>query len=98
MNVYFPLVMILLSNLALLIYRSQRFRREDAFVGYQNDTPAAVVFQATYSMSVLQHKLKDGSVKNHFILDLAHISAETYGTQEEGSEAWCEAVSVLAIT
>ena len=63
-------------------------------MGYQNDTPAAVVFHATYSMSVLQKQLKDGSVKHHFILELAHITAEMYVTEKEGSEAWCEVVSV----
>ena len=63
-------------------------------MGYQNDTPAAVVFQATYSMSVLQKQLEDGLVKHHFILELAHITADMYVTEEEGSETWCEAVSI----
>ena len=83
-----------MSKCWTFFYRSQKFRRVDAFVGYQNDTPAAVVFHATHSMSVLQKQLKDGSVKHHFILELAHITAEIYVTKEEGSEAWCEAVSV----
>eukprot|EP00731_Ephydatia_muelleri_P024235 Em0016g506a len=72
--------------------RNQKFGRADAFVGYQNDTPAAVVFQATYCMSELQQQLREKSATNHFILDLAHLSAEALVLEKEGSGVWSEAV------
>ena len=31
-------------------FRDQKFTEEDAFIGYQKDTPAAVVFQATHQL------------------------------------------------
>lgn len=79
------------------VYRSQKFNRADAFVGYQNDTPASVVFQATYCMSVLQQQLRSKSETNHLILDLACLSAEAFVTEMEGSEVWSKAVSVAVV-
>ena len=79
------------------VYRNQKFGRADAFVGYQNDTPAAVVFQATYSMSELQQQLREKSATNHFILDLARLSAEAFVAEKEGSEVWSEAVSLTVV-
>ena len=79
------------------VYRNQKFGRADAFVGYQNDTPAAVVFQATYCMSELQQQLREKSATNHFILDLAHLSAEAFVLEKEGSGVWSEAVSLIVV-
>ena len=62
-------------------------------MGYQNDTPAAVVFQATYCMSVLQQQLISTPATNHFILDLAHLSVEAFAAEKEGSDVWSDAVS-----
>ena len=31
-----------------MIYTTRNFKVGDAFVGYQKDTPAAIVFQVTY--------------------------------------------------
>ena len=62
-------------------------------MGYQNDTPATIVFQATHSMSVLQQQLKDKVVAGHLILDLVHISSEVFCTETEGSDTWLQAVS-----
>ena len=32
------------------LFREQKFTEGDAFIGYQKDTPAAVVFQATHQL------------------------------------------------
>ena len=35
------------------LFRDKKFKKEDAFIGYQKDTPAAAVFQATNQMEKL---------------------------------------------
>lgn len=80
------------DSIEMFVYRSQKFSRSDAFVGYQNDTPAAVVFQATYCMSVLQQQLRSKSATNHLILDLARLSTEAFAAEKEGSDVWSDAV------
>ena len=67
-------------------------------MGYHKDTSAAVVFQATHCMSVLQQQLGSKPETNHLILDLACLSAEAFVAEMEGSEVWSKAVSVAEVS
>lgn len=75
--------------------RQYTFKTEDAFVGYQKDTPAAVVFQATHYIQQLQNDLQSGSIKESLVLSLASISINIFVNEVEGSDVWKQAVSVL---
>ena len=50
---------LLLSHMKFLLYfpfRNRKFNEEDAFIGYQKDTPAAAVFQATNQLEKLRQR------------------------------------------
>ena len=54
---------ILYSNWHILLTsRSQKFTEGDAFIGYQKDTPAAVVLQATQATPVEWRRMEQVSV------------------------------------
>eukprot|EP00731_Ephydatia_muelleri_P016208 Em0009g632a len=72
--------------------RNYTFKKEDAFVGYQRDTPAAVVFQATHYIQQLQNVLQSESIKESLTLHLAGISINRFVNEAEGSELWRQAV------
>ena len=69
--------------------RGQKFTEGDAFIGYQRDTPAAVVFQATHQLrerrpaipSIESERMEQGSVPG--------LKVE----EEELSDMWKENVS-----
>ena len=70
-----------------------RFKQGNAFVGYQKDTPAVVVLQAT---NQLQNMMK----REHFKLDglkeasvLGNIHLEELMEEEVNSDIWKQAVS-----
>ena len=42
-----------LDIIIISLFRDKKFEKEDAFIGYQKDTPAAAVFQATNQMEKL---------------------------------------------
>ena len=73
------------------------FQRKDAFVGYRDDTPAAVVFQANH----LLHKLIQGKKKKSLewirfddaaVFDAEILSGITSSHEKMHSEKWISAV------
>ena len=60
----------------------KKFREGHAFIGYQKDTPAAVVFQASKQ---LKRGVKQKS-DHDIVKDIANSS------EKEGSEVWKQAV------
>jgi len=71
-----------------LACRDQKFTEGDAFIGYQKDTPAAVVLQATEATDEWKR--------------MEHISvsgpkADKEGEEEEDSSVWKEDVGSLMV-
>ena len=73
------------------------FQRKDAFIGYRDDTPAAVVFQANH----LLHKLVQGMKKKSLewirfddaaVFDADMLSDITNSDGEMDSEKWISPV------
>ena len=79
----------------LLNTRSSKFTKGDAFVGFQKDTPASVIFQATHLLRSACALAREhpGALKNHAadILKWSDLSTEHCCTEEE--ESWKQAVS-----
>lgn len=73
-------------------FRSSKFTKGDAFVGFQKDTPASVIFQATHLLRSACALAREGSgaLKKH-ITSILKWSAEHSYTEEE--ETWKQAVS-----
>jgi hypothetical protein len=80
--------------------KSSTFQRKDAFVGYRDDTPAAVVFQANH----LLHKLIQGKKKKSLewirfddaaVFDAEILSGITSSHEKMHSEKWISAVLQL---
>ena len=77
--------------------RGNRFEQAHAFIGYQKDTPAAVVFQATNQLNEL---LRDGANMSPVwqrlqrIGVLENICPEQL-MKDEGCDVWKEAVSFV---
>ena len=78
--------------------RGNRFEQAHAFIGYQRDTPAAVVFQATNQLRKL---LSDGANMSPVwqrlqrIGVLENISPERLMDDDEGCDEWKEAVRLI---
>jgi len=68
-----------------------KFRENDAFIGFQNDTPAAVVFQAT---KMLKSARSLNEVRVSEVMKWSQLSP-MYGhvDEEENQRLWKEAVS-----
>ncbi len=79
------------------IFRDTSFKKSDAFIGFQKDTPASVIFQATNQLRLACSAIKDGSfertTKWRSILEWSGIATDNWGIEEEDPEAWKEAVS-----
>ncbi len=70
---------------------AKKFKESNAFIGYQEDTAAAVVFQAT---SQLEKSLTSSKLQRAFRSDLlADIDVSQVAEEEKGSETWKGAVS-----
>jgi hypothetical protein len=81
----------------LLLFRRRRFARGDAFVGYQKDTPAAVVFQASNFLRRLREEDDETVIHSKLeVLDRAGIleivPLNVLLDREEITELWKEAV------
>ncbi len=78
--------------LTSVLYSEKGFKETDAFIGYQKDTPAAVVFQATNHLESLRKGTMNASraCAYHRILDMGGIKP---AHAEEGSGLWKAAVS-----
>jgi len=78
-------------------FRNYQFKKSDAFVGFQKDTPASVVFQATYYLRSACVAWREGPIaidgKWHEIMKWSKLSAEEIQIEEEGDQkAWEDAV------
>ena len=77
--------------------RGRRFARGDAFVGYQKDTPAAVVFQASNFLRRLREEDdQDVTHSKLEVLDragiLENVPLNVLFDREEKTELWKDAV------
>ena len=45
------------------LFSNRTFKMEDAFIGYQTDTPATVVLQAAYLIKASHQTLTEGSAE-----------------------------------
>ncbi len=72
-------------------FRGSHFSEAHAFIGYQKDTPAAVVFQATNLLKRLQKNPSLGSKVEQ--LQRAGIISENFAGLSEDSPQWPDSVS-----
>ena len=74
-----------------MICRVKSFKPGDAFIGFQKDTPAAVVFQATNHLKKVtesQFSFRQTMITESGILRPEELS-------DEDQESWSEAVSCI---
>ena len=79
------------------LLRGRRFARGDAFVGYQKDTPAAVVFQASNFLRRLREEDDQDVTRSKLeVLDragiLENMPLNVLFDREEKTELWKDAV------
>ena len=79
-----------------------RFKEGDAFVGYQKDVAAAVVFQASSQLRKTCEGMRRGTRGRQQAWEIAwkdgllgHGSVDQLSREEEGSELWTQAVRGL---
>ncbi len=81
------------------IIRDTSFKKSDAFIGFQKDTPASVIFQATNQLRLACSAIKDGSfertTKWRSILEWSGMVTDNWEIEEEDPGAWKEAVSYV---
>ncbi len=75
------------------LFRFHSFKECDAFIGYQKDTPAAVVFQATNRFKSLRDGTTDFSRSADYLGILGGIGPDELVQETEDSELWKQAVS-----
>ena len=79
------------------IIRDTSFKKSDAFIGFQKDTPASVIFQATNQLRLACSAIKDGSfertTKWKSILEWSGMATDNWAIEEENPVSWKEAVS-----
>ncbi len=83
----------------MIICRTSKFTKGDAFIGFQKDTPASVIFQATNLLRSACAAAREGTggLKRHTmdILKWSQLKVEEDYTEEQ--EAWKEAVSFVIV-
>jgi len=77
-----------------LTSRAQKFTEEEAFIGYQKDTPAAVVFQATHQ---LRGEGQAVSSREWGRMEQVGVPGPKAEKVEEHSDEWKEDVSFLIL-
>ena len=77
-------------------YRCSSFSEAHAFIGYQKDTPAAVVFQATKVLRRFQHNHQMASKVEHLLVR-AGIITHDLADLSENSRQWNDSVSILNV-
>ena len=91
------------SNLCLHIYRettgkAKHFEEGHAFIGYQKDTPAAVIFQASNQLKKLVASEGGDSTPAWERLQkigvLKDITTKDLSKADESSDSWKDAVSI----
>ena len=90
------IIVVLCLHLYSKHYGVHQFREAHAFIGFQKDTPAAVVFQATNQLKTL---LRNGSESTTSFISqqlLKDISTENLILEgRRYSDAWKDAVNLL---
>ena len=84
----------------LCVNDHSRFKEKDAFVGYENDVAAAVVFQASSQLRRVQKRYADKDISSRRQLwesawENGDGTLEELALDNEGSNKWQEAVSVV---
>ena len=89
----------------LCVNDHSRFKEKDAFVGYQNDVAAAVVFQASSQLRKVQKRYENTTSSRRQLWEsawedglLGDGTLEELALDNEGSNKWQEAVSVVRLT
>ena len=70
---------------------SKKFRRENAFIGIQKDTPASIVLQGTTFLRNIRKQLIEGNDRCWAILGrsiIEHASLKEFKELPEDSEPW----------
>ena len=76
---------------SLFVFRGNQFEEAHAFIGYQRDTPAAVIFQATNQL----RNLKQESEACHHLERAGILDKDALSVSKEGSTQWSEMVRCL---
>ena len=82
-------------------FRNHTFKRSDAFIGFQKDTPASVLFYATNQLKLAcvsimkSDPCSGGHVKWNNALKNSNFDITQFGTEGLNSEAGKAAVSYL---
>ena len=79
----------LYDSLNFVSFRDRKFTEGDAFIGYQKDTPAAVVFQATHQLE------REGPLVGERTESVGVLGPRAE-EEEETSHVWKENVSSLS--
>ena len=84
----------------LYSFRGRRFTRGDAFIGYQKDTPAAVVFQASNFLRRLREEDDENTIhmKSEVLARAGILDKIPLGVLRDGegiTEHWRDAVCLL---
>ena len=82
-----------------LAYRGHTFHERDAFVGYQKDTPASVIFQASNMLKNLKcpnpNKQVDALANFTCVRVIGDNCRKMLMNEPEGSHEWTQAVNIL---
>ena len=83
------------SIIIIVFFRNEKFSPGHAFIGFQTDTPAAVIFQSTNFLRKLREQ-GGANITGWEIVQnadaLRDISPEELATLQEDSEQWKDAV------
>lgn len=85
------------SSTALVLLRGKKFTQGDAFIGYQKDTPAAVVFQASNFLRRLREEDDENVIRSKLeVLGragiLENVPLNVLLDREDVTDLWKEAV------
>ena len=85
------------------MHRDSKFKKSDAFIGFQKDTSASVIFQATNQLrsacAAIEKGLAEGrdeytKSKWKSILRLSKLSPEDWDSEEVDVDSWRNGVSL----
>ena len=85
------------------VHRDSKFKKSDAFIGFQMDTPASVIFQATNQLRSACAAIEKGLAEGRdeytktnwkFILRLSKLNPEEWDSEEVNVDSWRNGVSL----
>ena len=82
----------------VILHRDSRFKKSDAFIGFQKDTPASVVFQASNMLKAacagLRGTMEGIEERWENVMQWSGLTVDDMYMEEEGElRDWIEAVS-----